>query len=104
VPINGKSLGQVDANLLFKNVVKDPDAAANSVGILNVKDAACDSARANPSSVTTCTSSTLVPGTAIESSLDPNFTYLWAEDVYLGPVGHGLLADRAFGVIYNNPF
>lgn len=103
VPNNGNSVGQVDANLLFKNVVKDPKSAANAAGIVDVKSAACDPARTDPLDVTTCTSSTLVTGTAV-NSLDPNLTYLWAQDVYLGPVGHGLLADRAFGVIYNNPF
>ncbi len=97
ITINGRSIGQINLFDTFVNIVNNAKSAAKA-GILNITDSACV-----PDDLLQCTSSTLQPaiGTAEAAS---DRTWLWAKDVYFGPIGHSLLSNGAISIINNNPF
>ena len=97
ITINGRSIGQINLFDTFRTIVTDAKRAADA-GILNIKDAACV-----PADILDCTSATLQPGTETTYAAT-DATWLWAQGVYFGPIGHSLLSSGALRIIDNNPF
>ncbi|OYY62559.1 MAG: hypothetical protein B7Y51_08480 [Burkholderiales bacterium 28-67-8] len=97
ITINGRSIGQINIFDTYQNIVNNPKAAADA-GILNITDAACV-----PADILQCTSATLQPATGTAAAAT-DATWLWAQDVYFGPIGHSLLSSGALSIINNNPF
>ena len=93
VPVNGRSIGSLNAFQLLRNIVQLVENGDTPTGIANVKDAACT----NVGSVLGCNTTTLRAG-----ATDTN--YLWASGVYFSAGTHVYLGNQAVDLATNLPF
>lgn len=95
VGISGQSGSEVAIMLTDELVQAMARFPSSYGGMTNVTDAVCDETLA--ATVELCTTDTLISGAVATS-------YLWADDIHLGPTGHQYLGSLAATRARGNPF
>lgn len=97
VPVNGRSIGLVNAFQIFRNVVRLVDDGDTPAGFVNATEEACTV------SILSCTTNTTrAPADVGDGPTE--FSWVWAKDFYLSAGGQSLLGEEAIDIATDNPF